>query len=87
MKVVPWIVFGLSSTVLAFVLFRNKHSLQWMGQVALQIVFAAVLLYGINWIGAAYGFRLPINVMTVAAVTVLGIPGAGLLTAAKLMFV
>lgn len=87
MRVLPWAVLLLSSSVLAFILFKNKHSGQWLGQVALQIVFAAILLYGINWIGASYGFKLPINVTTVAAVAILGIPGAGVLTAAKLFLI
>lgn len=87
MKLLPWIILVLSSSILAVILFKNKYSIQWLGQVALQIVLAAVLLYGINWVGAAYGFRLPINVATLAAVTILGVPGAGLLAAAKLMFV
>lgn len=87
MQYLPWAVFVLSFSVLIFILLRNKHSVQWLGHVGVQIVLASILLYGVNWIGGFYGFRLPINVTTVAAVAFLGIPGLGLLTAVKLILV
>lgn len=47
-------------------------------------ILGALLLYGINFIGATFGFHIGLNVLTVIFVGVLGVPGAVLLMILKL---
>jgi inhibitor of the pro-sigma K processing machinery len=62
---------------------RNRHSVQWLAFVGLNIVLAALLLYALNWLGARNGIHLPINIATISTIGVLGIPGLFLLVALK----
>ncbi|GIP36703.1 pro-sigmaK processing inhibitor BofA family protein [Paenibacillus sp. J2TS4] len=81
-----WGVLVLSLTLLIIVILRNKGSIQWLVRLGVHVVVAGIVLYAVNWIGGYYGFRLPINPATIAAVTVLGIPGVGMLAAIKLVW-
>ncbi|MFD0868154.1 MULTISPECIES: pro-sigmaK processing inhibitor BofA family protein [Paenibacillus] len=85
MQLLLWGVFIFSLSFLLFVLIKNRSSIQWLARLGIHIVIAGVLLYAVNWIGGYYGFRLPINPATIAAVTFLGIPGIGMLAAIKLV--
>ena len=83
-----WLVlFIFSGTLLCLTLLRNKHSVQWMGIVGLNIITAAFLLYFINWFGAPADFHLPLNGTTLATIGILGIPGLILLVTLKLIVV
>lgn len=46
-----------------------------LGIVLKKLVFAFGLLYGINVILSKVGIFLPINIITVATTTILGVPG------------
>lgn len=83
MEIVLWIVFLGSFSALTLITIKNRYSLQWLTKVGAHIVVAAVALYMINWVGAAYDFHLPINGNTIGVIGILGLPGLLMLTAVK----
>lgn len=84
--IIWWTVFLVSTSLLLLLIFRNKYSILWLGTVGMHIVLAAVLLYAVNWAGAYMQFHLPINLVTIGATALLGIPGVAMLVALKLTF-
>lgn len=81
-----WLVlFVLSGVLLAVLLVRNRHARSWLAMTLLHIVVAAFLLYFLNLASIYTDFRIPINLTTVAAVVVLGVPGLLLLVGLKLV--
>ncbi|GIP40292.1 hypothetical protein J31TS4_35720 [Paenibacillus sp. J31TS4] len=87
MKVLGWAVFLLSCSLLMLVVLRNRRAGAWLTSAGLHLIGAAVLLYVGNWAGAYYGFRIPINAVTMTVLALLGIPGYGMLAAVKLFLV
>ncbi|MDF2724878.1 MAG: hypothetical protein K0Q59_4553 [Paenibacillus sp.] len=77
----------LSSLFLIVTLVRHKWSWRWLGYGVLHIVVAAFLLYFVNLAGSFFEFRIPVNIPTVATVTILGAPGLLLLIGVKLVIV
>lgn len=78
------ILFVVSAVLLVIVLFRTRPDIRWFGYALLQLVLSAVFLFIINGTGLFGDFYIPINLVTVLAIAVLGIPGIGLLAAIKL---
>jgi inhibitor of the pro-sigma K processing machinery len=87
MHLVWWGILSLSLLLLLIVLIRRRNAVQWLTYAGLNIAGAGILLYVTNWAGGAYGFHIPINGTTVAAVGTLGLPGLMLLAALKLFIV
>lgn len=87
MHIMWWAIFIVSASLLVVLLLRRQHSARWLAYVGLNAVFAALLLYAVNWLGAGYDFRIPINAVTVATVGVLGVPGLLMLAAVKLTLI
>ncbi|MBD0381926.1 pro-sigmaK processing inhibitor BofA family protein [Paenibacillus sp. WST5] len=79
-----WGLLVLSSMMLIFILFRNRRAGRWLSAIALNIAFAAFILYVLNLLSAYTNFELPINTATLGTVTVLGVPGILLLVCLKL---
>lgn len=69
--------------VLAMMAIRSKLRLKWIGYAFIHLLIAAVFLYLINVLGILGDFYIPINVMTVAVITILGLPGLTLLVGLK----
>jgi len=82
-----WAMFIVSASFLVLLLLRRRHSARWLAYVGMNAVFAALLLYAVNWLGAGYDFQIPINAVTVASVGILGVPGLLMLAAVKLTLV
>jgi len=85
MHYIPWAILIVSSLLLCITLVRNRLSRRWLGYLGLNVVLAAFLLYLINLAGAQVNLHIPINIPTVTAVGVFGIPGVLLLVALKLI--
>lgn len=85
MKVIIWSVLIGSSLLLMLQLIRNRQAGRWLSTLGLNLAFAALILYVLNLISGYIHFTLPINLVTVATVTVLGIPGVLLLALIKYM--
>lgn len=84
MVLIGWLVLCVCFASLLFVLIRNRHSRQWLAYLMLNIGLAVFILYFINLIGVRLSIDIPINMMTIATIGVLGIPGLLLLVALKL---
>lgn len=79
------VLFFVSALLLVVLLFRNRHARRWLAYTMMHIVVAAFLLYFLNLLSVYTGFRIPINLPTVASVVVLGVPGVVMLVALKLV--
>lgn len=87
MPYIWWGLFLVSASALALLLLRNRYAVSWLVTVGLHLVAAAVLLYAVNWGGSYFDFHIPVNVSTIAAIGILGIPGLMLLVALKVSFI
>ncbi|WP_199617209.1 pro-sigmaK processing inhibitor BofA family protein [Paenibacillus alkalitolerans] len=76
-------VFIVSTLMFVFVMIRSKLGLRWLSAIALNAVLAAVLLYFAELAEPYTRVDIPINVVTVATVAVLGVPGILMLAALK----
>lgn len=72
-------IFIASSIMLAAVILRNKMSWSWLRGFALHFVFAAALLYVLNYSGLIAGMHIPLNPVTIGTVVTLGVPGIALI--------
>lgn len=45
-------------------------------KLILNSLLGGLLILAVNWIGASFGIMIPLNILTSAAVGILGIPGA-----------
>jgi inhibitor of the pro-sigma K processing machinery len=74
-------IFLASSLLLVLIILRSRLGWKWVPALALNIVIAALLLY-LSGLAEPYTHvHIPINAVTIATVTVLGIPGVMLLAA------
>lgn len=80
----PWGIFIVSTILLLIVVFRTPSAFQWLGRMCLHVALAIFLLYIINLFSGYTHFELPVNAVTVGTVSVLGVPGLGMLAALKL---
>lgn len=87
MHMVWWGIFILSVSALVLLVLRSRPAAAWLVTMGMHMITAAVLLYALNWLGAAHDFRIPINGTTLAALGVLGVPGLALLVAVKILLV
>ena len=60
-------------------------NIKFIGLVVKRIVFAFLVLYGINVILSSVNFNIPINIMTVGIGSILGSPGIMVLIILKLI--
>ncbi|MBP1994981.1 pro-sigmaK processing inhibitor BofA family protein [Paenibacillus eucommiae] len=82
---VMWALLVVSSLLLLYVLFRSGQAGRWISVLAMNIVFAALILYVINLFGSYTHMNIPMNYLTLAVVALLGIPGVLLLIALKIV--
>lgn len=77
----------ISGVLLITVIVRTKPDIRSFGYALLQLVIASVMLFLINGTGLFGDFTIPINLVTVLAIGVLGVPGLALLAAIQLTIV
>jgi inhibitor of the pro-sigma K processing machinery len=85
LKLVVWGILTISSLVLIYQLLRNRQATRWFSVLALNMVIAVFFLYVLNLLEGYTHFSLPINLVTLATVGFLGIPGIVLLVGLKLV--
>jgi inhibitor of the pro-sigma K processing machinery len=86
--VIKYVMWGLligSSLLLVFKLFRFRYVARSLSVIGVNIVFAALMLYILNLLTPYTHIIMPINYMTLAVATILGIPGVLLLVSLKLV--
>jgi inhibitor of the pro-sigma K processing machinery len=81
-----WMFFG-SLVGIFIVMVRSRHRWKVISALALNVTVALVLLYLMGLAEPYIHFRLPMNPVTVATVTVLGVPGLAMLAGLKLLVV
>lgn len=81
-----WIfVLIISAAALLFIFVRKKQSLKWISYAIINLILGALILYVINVTSAFTHLAIPINLTTVLAVGILGVPGLMLLVSLKLV--
>lgn len=74
-----------SLTILSLILFKVR--LRWIGYTLTNMFLAAIILYGVNLTGILSEYQIPINIITVLTIGILGIPGAVLIMAVKILII
>ncbi|MDN4605662.1 pro-sigmaK processing inhibitor BofA family protein [Paenibacillus sp. F6_3S_P_1C] len=69
---------------LAIILFRKRIGLSFFTSFGIHLVFAAVGIYVVNYSGWITGTYIPLNPATIGTVSILGLPGVGLLLGLKI---
>jgi inhibitor of the pro-sigma K processing machinery len=87
MNLVWLLIFICSGILLCFTLFRKQLNLHWVGYALGNIIIAAVILYVMDLTGLFEEYRIPVNLVTIATVGILGIPGLLLLAAIKVFVI
>ncbi|MGO4532940.1 pro-sigmaK processing inhibitor BofA family protein [Paenibacillus sp. 2TAF8] len=72
-----------SLLALIVVLFRKRLGLSIFTSIGIHLVLAAAGIYIVNYSGWITGMYIPLNPATIGTVTVLGLPGVGLLLGLK----
>lgn len=73
-----------SLLALIVVLFRKRLGLSVFASIGIHVVLAAAGIYIVNYSGWITGIYIPLNPATIGTVTVLGLPGVGLLLGLKI---
>lgn len=73
-----------SLLALVVVLFRKRLGLSIFTSIGIHVVLAAAGIYVVNYSGWITGIYIPLNPATIGTVTVLGLPGVGLLLGLKI---
>lgn len=74
-------VLALSLTALCIIIFKIK--INWLKYTLINMALAAIFLFAVNQINLFDSFALPINLVTLGAAGVLGLPGIVLLISLK----
>jgi inhibitor of the pro-sigma K processing machinery len=80
-------LFMLTGSLLILCLILLKVRLRWIGYTLTNMILAAIILYGINFTGVFGEYQIPLNLVTVATIGLLGIPGAVLLITLKVVLI
>ncbi|CAH1228002.1 MULTISPECIES: pro-sigmaK processing inhibitor BofA family protein [unclassified Paenibacillus] len=73
----------LSLLALFVILLKKKLGIAWLTSFGIHLVLSAVAIYVINYSGWVTGWYIPLNPATIGTVSVLGLPGIGLLLGLK----
>ena len=79
MNLIWMIIFAASSLALIVVLLRNQLSRLSLKKVIVHWIFAATILFLMNYLEITQAYALPINPLTIGTTAVLGLPGLALL--------
>lgn len=69
---------------LVIILFRKRIGLSFFTSFGIHLVLAAVGIYIVNYSGWITGTYIPLNPATIGTVSILGLPGVGLLLGLKI---
>lgn len=83
MNMIWLVIFIVSACFLAGVMVKRKLSIRWIGYALLNAALAALALFILNSIDMLHSLHLPINMVTIAVIGGLGLPGLLLLIALK----
>jgi inhibitor of the pro-sigma K processing machinery len=78
MKTVWMVMLIGSSALLAAILIRQKLPPGWLTRFGAHLALSAMAIYALNFSGWMTGLYVPLNPVTIGAVTMLGLPGIGL---------
>lgn len=78
-----WGVLSVSLLLILIIVIRKKIGLGWVSSFGLHLVLASLGIYVVNYSGLTGDMYIPINPTTIGTVTVLGLPGVGLLLGLK----
>ena len=85
---IPWelaVSFGIGITLLCLIGYLLLVPRRFMWRLVAGGVMGALALWAVNLLGALVGFSVAINPFTAMAVGFLGLPGAALVVALKLL--
>ncbi|WP_338541245.1 pro-sigmaK processing inhibitor BofA family protein [Paenibacillus tundrae] len=77
-------VLVVSLVALLVILFKKRIGLAWFTSFGIHLVLAAVGIYIVNYSGWITGVYIPLNPATIGTVSILGLPGVGLLLGLKI---
>lgn len=77
-------VLVVSLVALLVILFKKRIGLAWFTSFGIHLVLAAVGIYVVNYSGWITGAYIPLNPATIGTVSILGLPGVGLLLGLKI---
>jgi inhibitor of the pro-sigma K processing machinery len=77
-------VLVISLLGLIIILFRKRIGLSFFTSFGIHLVLAAVGIYIVNYSGWITGTYIPLNPATIGTVSILGLPGVGLLLGLKI---
>jgi inhibitor of the pro-sigma K processing machinery len=69
---------------LIIILFRKRIGISFFTSFGIHLVLAAVGIYVVNYSGWITGTYIPLNPATIGTVSILGLPGVGLLLGLKI---
>lgn len=88
MKMIMWGILLASTLGLLFFLLKMRGKVgRALSRFAIQIIFGTFVLIGLNLFSSYTQLTLPINIVTIATVGLLGLPGLILLGALKMTLV
>ncbi|PNQ78295.1 MULTISPECIES: pro-sigmaK processing inhibitor BofA family protein [Paenibacillus] len=85
MKGAVWLVLIACVGMLLFLILKKRLGVGWLVVFGAHMGLAAIALYVINYSGWITQVYIPINPVTMGAVTILGLPGIVLLLGLKII--
>ncbi|KAF6569178.1 pro-sigmaK processing inhibitor BofA family protein [Paenibacillus sp. SEL3] len=85
MKGAVWLVLIACVGMLLFLIIKKRLGIGWLVVFGAHMGLAAIALYVINYSGWITQVYIPINPVTMGAVTILGLPGIVLLLGLKII--
>ncbi|MBP1174068.1 inhibitor of the pro-sigma K processing machinery [Paenibacillus sp. PvR133] len=85
MKGAVWLVLIACVGMLLFLILKKRLGIGWLVVFGAHMGLAAIALYVINYSGWITQVYIPINPVTMGAVTILGLPGIILLLGLKIV--
>ncbi|MBW5448709.1 pro-sigmaK processing inhibitor BofA [Cohnella sp. CFH 77786] len=79
MKTVWMVTLIVSSVLLAAILVKRKLPAGWLTRFGAHLALSAMAIYALNYSGWVTGLYIPLNPVTIGAVTLLGLPGIALI--------
>ncbi|KZE70626.1 pro-sigmaK processing inhibitor BofA [Paenibacillus jamilae] len=85
MRGAVWLVLIACAGLLVYLILKKRLGIGWFVVFGAHMALAAIALYVINYSGWITQVYIPINPVTMGAVTILGLPGIGLLLGLKII--
>lgn len=79
MKTVWLIVLVVSSVLLGALVIKRNLPKGWLARFGAHLILAAMGIYLLNYSGWLTGLYIPLNPLTIGAVSLLGLPGIALI--------